>query len=604
MIGLPPTWKAYESAFKDELCKLAKFRGELLPHQQEALDKLDKTDAILLYHSLGAGKTATSIAGSEGFGTDVIVPASLRENYKKEVGKFTEDPSNRNVMSYQKFTKEGPSSDSDTLIMDEAQRIGRAESRMSQNAIDMAKLYKKRILLTGTPALNAPRELAPIIRILSPEAENIPIDRTAFNKKFIGEKKVPVSFFQKLRGIEPGVEFVPINVKEIKDAVLGKVHYYKSSKDDYPERIDKIKEVEASKEQADIYRYVTNKANPIIALKVKMNLPLSKQELKSINSFMGAARQVSNTSEPYGGKEESSNKIKQLVKDLKDDIKKNERHKGLVYSNYLEAGINKVEDRLDKEGIPYAKFTGKMNDKSKKEAIDNYNSGKVNALLVSASGSEGLDLKGTRSIHILEPHWNKNRIEQVIGRGIRYKSHDHLPEDERNVKVIKYQTILPKTRMQKLFGKSPDTSADQFLENLSNTKQDLLDKYLDILKEEGNMNKQAFLQETYDSALKDELEKISKNLITPKGTLIGAATGLIAGGATPVDKGDHGSRFSNALIGAYAGAVAGGLGAHGYRKLKGAVIQGLRKHKNKKRWLSSAKKEIDDMTGLGGSYGF
>jgi len=27
------------------------------------------------------------------------------------------------------------------------------------------------------------------------------------------------------------------------------------------------------------------------------------------------------------------------------------------------------------------------------------------------------------SIHILEPHWNKNKIEQVIGRGIRYKSH-------------------------------------------------------------------------------------------------------------------------------------------------------------------------------------
>ena len=67
------------------MIKWSKFTGRLLPHQQEALDKLDKTDAMLMYHSLGAGKTATSIAGSQDRETDVIVPASLRENYKKEI---------------------------------------------------------------------------------------------------------------------------------------------------------------------------------------------------------------------------------------------------------------------------------------------------------------------------------------------------------------------------------------------------------------------------------------------------------------------------------------------------------------------------------------
>ena len=492
------------------MIKEAAFTGKLLAHQQEALDKLDATDAMLLFHTLGAGKTATSIAGSEDYDSDVVVPASLRENYKKEIRKFTKDPSKRDVMSYQRFTKEGPSFGSKVLVMDEAQRIGRNESQMSQNAIDSAKFYDKRILLSGTPALNSPRELAPIIRMLTPEATYIPIDAAAFNKKFIGEEKIPVSFWNKLKGVKPGVNFKPINVQDIKDAISGKVHYYKSTKKDYPERIDEIKEVEASEEQANIYKYVTNSADPVIAMKVRMNLPLSKKELRQINAFMGAARQVSNTSEAYGGKEQVSNKIKEIINDVKDGIKKNKKHKSLIYSNYIKSGIDEVEAGLIKEDIPYATFTGKMNDRSKKKAVDDYNSGKVKALLVSSSGSEGIDLKGTRSIHIVEPHWNKNRIEQVIGRGIRYKSHSDLPKKERKVKVIKYHTVMPKTKMQKLLNKPADTSADQYLENLSNQKQDLLDKYLDILKEEGsNMNKQAFLEETYNSSFNDELEKIA-----------------------------------------------------------------------------------------------
>ena len=338
------------------MIKRSLFTGSLLDHQQEAIDKLDKSDALLLYHNLGSGKTVTSIAGSEGDNIDVVTPASLRENYKKEITKFTKRPSKRNVISYNRFTSHGPSPEAKTLIMDEVQRIGRSESKMSQSAVESARYYDKRILLSGTPALNSPRELAPIIRMLSPDATSIPLDTKGFNKKFMEEKKIPVSFFRKLRGIRPGVSFEPINVDEIKKSVLGKIHYYKSSKDDFPDRRDEIKEVEASKEQSDIYRYVTNKASPILALKVRMNIPLSKKELKSINSFMGAARQVSNTTKPYGGKEKISNKIKEVVSDIKAGISKNRNHKSLVYSNYIDSGINQISNQLDKENISYSVF--------------------------------------------------------------------------------------------------------------------------------------------------------------------------------------------------------------------------------------------------------
>ena len=56
-------------------------------------------------------------------------------------------------------------------------------------------------------------------------------------------------------------------------------------------------------------------------------------------------------------------------------------------------------------------------------------------LLASGAGSEGLDLKGTRLMQLLEPHWNESRLDQVIGRGIRYRSHEGLPPEDRNGKV-------------------------------------------------------------------------------------------------------------------------------------------------------------------------
>jgi len=507
-------YSIYKQAFISEIEKLSKFKGELLQHQSEALKKLDKENALLLLHHLGSGKTITSIAGTEDGGSvDVVVPASLRENYKKELDKFTTPGgAKRNVVSYNKFIKEGPTPGAKAVVFDEPQRIGRHDTMTSQAVVGSALSYPKRILLTGTPATNHPYELAPIIRTLTPEARNIPLDPYMFNTKFVGEKVIGLSPLKYLMGMKPGVEFYPRHVDEIKGAIKGKVHYYKPGEENYPDRIDEVKGVEASPEQVKYYQYITKRANPVVALKIRMNMPLSKKELKELNAFMTAARQVSNTTRPYGGKEMISPKLKAVVDDFEEKVKKNKKHKGIVYSNYIGAGVDIIAEEMERRGIPYARFTGQLNDKKKKESVDKYNKGEVKAILVSGAGSEGLDLKETRSIQIVEPHWNQSRIEQVIGRGIRYKSHENLPSDERKVDVIKYQTTIPKNIIQKVFRKKSDTSADQYLENLSKNKQELLDKFLDIFKEEG-MQKES----SYNSSFYSEIIKLSsKSAIAAK----------------------------------------------------------------------------------------
>ena len=44
----------------------------------------------------------------------------------------------------------------------------------------------------------------------------------------------------------------------------------------------------------------------------------------------------------------------------------------------------------------------------------------VKVILGSGKVAEGLDFKRVREIHILEPWYNLNKIEQVVGRGIRF----------------------------------------------------------------------------------------------------------------------------------------------------------------------------------------
>ena len=73
---------------------------------------------------------------------------------------------------------------------------------------------------------------------------------------------------------------------------------------------------------------------------------------------------------------------------------------------------------------------------------ENKDGSKVKIVLISKSGAEGLDFKNIRQIHILEPWYNLNLIEQIIGRGVRNCSHKQLPFQERNVEIFLYGTQL------------------------------------------------------------------------------------------------------------------------------------------------------------------
>ena len=67
----------------------------------------------------------------------------------------------------------------------------------------------------------------------------------------------------------------------------------------------------------------------------------------------------------------------------------------------------------------------------------------IQIIMISSAGAEGISLNGIRQVHILEPYWNYVRIDQVLGRAIRMKSHKDLPKSQQNVEQYLYLSFFP-----------------------------------------------------------------------------------------------------------------------------------------------------------------
>ena len=74
--------------------------------------------------------------------------------------------------------------------------------------------------------------------------------------------------------------------------------------------------------------------------------------------------------------------------------------------------------------------------------LDNVNGEKVKVILISLAGAEGLDFKFIRQVHVVEPWYNMNRIEQIIGRAVRTCSHKNLDFADRNVEIYLHGSLM------------------------------------------------------------------------------------------------------------------------------------------------------------------
>lgn len=476
----------------------AEKKNEMRKHQTDALAQLDQNDGILLHHSTGSGKTKTFLKAIEkshlGDPTNqalIIAPASLVTNIDKEIKKhkLKIDPSRLTAMSYEKAVNSVDTLRTKhfhTIVFDESHKLRNTDTKRNKYLREIAESADKRILATATGVYNTPSDIAPLVNIAAGH-KILPEDKATFEKHFIESSMVDPGFINRVvLGVAPGERRDLKNTRTLKKAFDRYVHHY-DSKDDpsmvdhFPTTSEKIVPVQMSKGQTQVYNFLEGQIPIHIRMKIHNGLPLNKKESANLNAFSMGVRQASNSTRPYikeGAEYEPSQKILKAVDSLHKRFKTDKNFKGLVYSNFLNAGVNDYSEELTKRGIPHHVLTGSLSKVEKDAMVEDYNKGRKPVLVISSSGGEGLDLKGTKLTQIIEPHWNAAKIAQVKGRGARFDSHIDLPKAERHVDVEHYLSVFPE---HWLWGKQNKKSIDEYMFHNSGVKDDLTQQMKELM---------------------------------------------------------------------------------------------------------------------------
>jgi hypothetical protein len=119
----------------------------------------------------------------------------------------------------------------------------------------------------------------------------------------------------------------------------------------------------------------------------------------------------------------------------------------------------------------------------------------IKVFMITSSGSEGINLRNTRYVHIMEPYWHPVRLEQVIGRARRICSHKNLPVALQTVEVFVYLMTFTDEQLKSddaielknkdLSRRTPHVplTSDQNLYEISEIKANLTSQLTEAIKE-------------------------------------------------------------------------------------------------------------------------
>ena len=143
-----------------------------------------------------------------------------------------------------------------------------------------------------------------------------------------------------------------------------------------------------------------------------------------------------------------------------------------IYNNDLETLSPRLRSKIEQRG-------------------SNLNGNIIKVLFATASAAEGITLSNVRQVHITEPYWNPVRIQQVIGRAVRIKSHHgtpkwHLDSSERNVEIFIYLSVFDKQYFESDYAwmrLDNFQTSDQKVYEIAENKKKITDGLFQLMKE-------------------------------------------------------------------------------------------------------------------------
>ena len=425
-----------------------------LQTHQRLLKSVYNTPRLLLYHGIGSGKTCTAVSLAASFRRRypkrriyVIVPASLRGNFVKEANgpcgdrnRMTSD--DFDIMSYQGFTKRYKQGSIDLhksmVIVDEIQNV------LSQTG-DMYKTFLSAfhskddfnaVLLTATPMFDRASEIALLGNLLLTRDDpyRLPTHPGKFHKLMSENPKVVYTFFK------------------------DKVSYYRGADPrQYPQKIEHVVECPMSSFQEKVYmksigHIEMNEFNSHLE-RAFLITPRQSANLVLTSTTVGKLTHVDQTFDVR----KHSPKFFKCIQYIRSNP-----GPAFVYSNFVSVSGTEafarilrykymyapvIKNQVPRSAMPrYAVF--RANDPVENNRIvrifnspQNKDGSLIKVIIGSPAMKEGVSLLRVRSVHILDPYWNRSRTEQIMGRAVSFRSHADLPENERKVDVYHYYAV-------------------------------------------------------------------------------------------------------------------------------------------------------------------
>lgn len=417
----------------------------LFPYQEEGVTFATFRESAVIADEMGLGKTVQAIAAAvlkkKIFGfrrTLIICPASLKEQWKQEIKKFSHEeadvvsglPEQRVklyreskayflIMNYETILRDWREinrMETDFIILDEAQKIKNFSTITAQSIKMLTK--KHALIITGTPIENKLIDLYSIVQFADPlflaplwefSYQHCYFDRANKNK---------ITGYYNLQNLKDRLK--PLLIRREKSKVLK----------DLP-KVTEITVPVAFHEEQQMYH--ANCAKGIAAiLRKKFISPYDQQKLMLLMANM---RMVCDSTYLVDKESNVSPKLKELKDILLEKIDlPNSKSKIIIFSEWVTM-LNLIGRLLHECGIGFAQLSGKVAVKNRDKLVKKFETDpKCKVFLSTEAGGSGLNLQVADTVINFELPWNPAKKNQRIGRI------DRLGQRSKNLTVINFVT--------------------------------------------------------------------------------------------------------------------------------------------------------------------
>ena len=459
---------------------LKRINVKLGAHQKKVAKAFSKKKSMLIVHAPGMGKTLTAIACAERFldkhptrNVVVVTLVSLLDNFSKEFKKYGNIDTTKYIfISYETFLSEYTKQKKNTykmfkkslVIIDEAHEVRNYESKVTQALMDCIKYAQKVLLLTATPYVNTVCDFIPLINLLNkkyivcPKIKGKKSSSKLYNapNKITGCKSAGGSWWDIKKASSENL------IDQIKEFLIGKVSFENTGENtNYPKKIIKT-------------------------LLIPMNAEYEKRFLEDVpesarnDPFYGLRRtKVNVLNDEEGSIQYYSRKLnsKKIL-----DMLKNPENKNVIFTSWIGSGLLHVTKILNGMNIDNKYISGSVSAHKRTQIVSKFNKGHIHNLIITTAGMAGIDLMGITNMIIIDPVWNDANLQQIIGRGVRYKSHAHLPVEKRVVHIY-YLKLVERAIAEKKMDIKKSRSGDLILYKFIEKKREENQKIKKMLKE-------------------------------------------------------------------------------------------------------------------------